>query len=376
MEIYIVNAVLLTLVGLAVEKFAQSKWLIKVYCIYCFIQLTMIAAFRLDLGIDYSQYYHAFYSISKAPDWASVFQLRYEAGYLILNRLISYFTNNIIIFMGIYHGIMYGLLMLYIYRYSEEKWLSVLAFIVLDYYAMSLCFMRQGMAVVIGLFAIEQMRQRKWYLACPLVLLSSSFHASALILLLYYALSYVNWRKEGVRVAAILISLTVFVFLDGILENVLIGPFERYRDYLDSSFMQGNTFVTVFYPVFCVILFFIVQNRIEDKSHTLDNVVPMIFLGMVFTILSTRHYIIERVALYMTVYNIRLIPMIVRSFYKKEQKWNYQLATICTLVISMGAFVFGITSERYLIVPYKVAEEQLEHVPMFKFMDKADPLDE
>ena len=66
----------------------------------------MIAAFRLDLGIDYSQYYHAFYSISKAPDWASVFQLRYEAGYLILNRLISYFTNNIIIFMGIYHGIM------------------------------------------------------------------------------------------------------------------------------------------------------------------------------------------------------------------------------------------------------------------------------
>lgn len=60
MEIYIVNAVLLTLVGLAVEKFAQSKWLIKVYCIYCFIQLTMIAAFRLDLGIDYSQYYHAF----------------------------------------------------------------------------------------------------------------------------------------------------------------------------------------------------------------------------------------------------------------------------------------------------------------------------
>ena len=135
MEIYIVNAVLLTLVGLAVEKFAQSKWLIKVYCIYCFIQLTMIAAFRLDLGIDYSQYYHAFYSISKAPDWVSVFQLRYEAGYLILNRLISYFTNNIIIFMGIYHGIMYGLLMLYIYRYSEEKWLSVLAFIVLDYYS-------------------------------------------------------------------------------------------------------------------------------------------------------------------------------------------------------------------------------------------------
>ncbi len=372
MEIYIINAVLLTLTGFAVEKFSKSKRLLKLYCIYAFIQMTLLAAFRIDTGIDYSQYYHAFYGISKAPDWDAVFEFRYEAGYLIINRLISYFSNNIIVFMGIYHGIMYGLLMLYIYRFCEEKWLSVLSFIALDYFAMSFCFLRQGMAMVIGLFAIEYIRKRRWSLAGPLILLASSFHASALILFLYYLLSYINWRKRWLQVFAVVISLFIYVSCDIILQNVLVGPFEKYKGYLSSSFMEGNSIVLVFYPVFCVILFFILMKRIQGKSHTLDNLVPMLFFGMVLTILSTKHYIVERMALYITIYNIRLVSMMVYHFCKKKQLWNYHLATICTLIISVGAFVFGITFDRYLIVPYKVAQEQLENVPMLKIMGKSD----
>lgn len=376
MGIYIVNVVLLTVVGLIVEKFSKSRLLLKLYCIYVFVQLTLLAAFRIDTGIDYSQYYHAFYGISEASGWVDVFQFRYEAGYLIINRLISYITNNIIVFMGIYHGIMYGLLMLYIYHYSEEKWLSVLAFVVLDYFAMSFCFMRQGMAMVIGLFAIEQMRRRKWYYVCPLILLSSSFHASALILLFYYLLSYVNWKKRWVQVAAVVISVLTYLSCDYILESALVGPFSKYRDYLSSPFMRGNPVIMVFYPVFCVVLFFIFRKRIQDKSHTLDKLVPMLFFGMVLTILSTKHYIIERMALYITIYNIRLVPMVVHHFCRNRQQWNYHLATICALIISMGAFVFGITSDRYHIVPYMVAQEQLENVPMLKIMNKSAPLDE
>ena len=95
----------------------------------------------------------------------------------------------------------------------------------------------------------------------------------------------------------------------------------------------------------------------------------MLFLGAVLTILSTKHYIIERTALYMMIYNIRLVPMIVHRFHRKKQNWNYHLAVISTLIISMSAFVFGITSDRYWIVPYKIAEEQIQHVPLFKGID-------
>jgi len=370
MEIYIVNVVLLTLVGLLVERFSNSKMLLKVYCIYAFVQMTVLAAVRYNIGIDYTQYYHAFLNIGKAADWSEIWSFRYEPGYLILNRLISLFTNNVPVYMGVYSGIMYALVMIYIYRYCEEKWLAVLSFIALDYYALTYCFMRQGMAMIIGLFAIENMRRNKWYFALPLVLLSSCFHASALILLFYFAVSYINWRKRWIQIAALILSVIAYIGCDFILEMVLVGPFEKYRGYLDSSFMEGNPYIMVFYPVFCVILFFILFKDIREKDDTMDKLIPMLFAGMFLTILSTKHYIIERMALYMTIYNIRIVPMLVHHYRSKKPQWSYQMATICVLIVSTSAFVFGITSDRYRIVPYQIATEQLENVPLLKCLDK------
>lgn len=370
MWIYIVNAVSLTLIGLLTERFAKSKKWIKIYCIYAFVQLTLLAAVRYNIGIDYTQYYHAFLNIGKAVDWNEVWSFRYEPGYLIINRVISLFTNNVPVYMGIYAAIMYGLVMIYIYRYCEEKWVAVLSFIALDYYALTYCFMRQGMAMIIGLYAIEFMRKNKWYFAVPLVLLSACFHASALILLFYFAVSYINWRKRWIQISALIMSVIVYWGCDIILENVLVGPFEKYRDYLESSFMAGNSYIIVFYPVFCVVMFFIVFNGTKEGRRKIDRLVPMLFVGVVLTILSTKHYIIERMALYMTIYNIRIVPMLVHGFYKKNEQWNYQLATISALIVCTSAFVFGISSDRYRIVPYQIATDQLENVPLLKCLDK------
>lgn len=367
MKIYIANIVLLTLIGLLVERFSKSRRLVKVYCFYAWLQLTAIAAVRIDLGIDYSQYYHAFYAISDASDWSELFQqFRYETGYLILNRLISMFTNNIVVFMAIYHGLMYGLLIFYIYRYCEEKWIAILSFIALDYFAMSLCFMRQSMAIIIGLYAIEYMRRHKWYIVLPLVLLASSFHISALVLLLYYLLSYIKWEKRWIQIVSVIACVMIYIGCDFILDKGLVGPFERYRGYLTSRFMMGNAVMIVFYPVFCSVLFFVFRKKLEEEDQTLNNLVPMLFLGGFLTILSLKHYVVERVALYITIYNIRLIPMMVHCLYRKKQQWNYQLAVISALIISMSAFVFGITTDRYGITPYQMAEDQLEKVPFFK----------
>lgn len=370
MEIYILNIVLLLVIGVLIEKASHTQRALKIYCIYAWLQMTIIAAIRLDTGIDYSQYYHAFYDIAEAGSWAEIFSLRYEPGFLIIARMISVITENIVVFMAVYHGIMYGLLMWYIYKYCEEKWISILMFIALDYYALSFCFMRQCMAMIIGFFAIEQMRRQKWYFVIPCVLIASCFHISALILLLYYLISYIKWEKRWVQVTAIVLSVVAYVGCDFFLEKCLIGPFARYKDYLNSVFMEGNPILIVFYPVFVVVLFFVFCKKNGGKEQKYNQrLVPMLFLGAFLTILSTKHYIIERTALYMMIYNIRLVPMIVHKFYRKKQNWNYHLAVISTLIISMSAFIFGITCDRYWIVPYKIAEEQIELVPLFKGMD-------
>ncbi len=366
MKVYVINLIILIVIGLIAERHVRYKAARIFFCSYSWLQLTILAAVRWGIGLDFNQYYNTFFAVSNASGWAEILQRREEIGFLIFNRLASYITGNIIVYLFLYYGLMFGLLMLYVYKYSEIKWSTVAAFIVFDYFAMSLCFMRQSMAMVIGLFALEMIKRRKWYWAVLITLLASLFHVSALILLVCLAVSYLDFSKRRVWMTAVILSVVLYVGCDFILEHVLVGPFAKYADYLESQFMAGNHVLVVFYPlfVFGLVVYFRKQLCKEDKDF--KNLIPILFLGTVLSIMSTKHYIIERMALYMIFYNIRVVAQVLALFKNRAQKWNYQLAVYSAVVISFGAFAFGIMTDRYGICPYQLNENYLYRVEFFK----------
>lgn len=366
MEVYVINFAVLIFIGLAAELFSEHKAAWIFFCSCSWLQLTLVAALRWSNGLDYNQYYNVFFSVSNAESWSDVLQMRYEIGYLFINRIVSHITGNIIVYMFIFHGLMYALLLLYVYKYVERKWLAVAAFVAFDYYAVSLCFMRQSMAMVIGLFAIEMIKKRKWYFAVLLTVLASLFHASALILLVCLAVSFIDFSKKKVWITALVLSVGVYFGSDTILRYILVGPFAKYRDYLESPFMNGNHFLVVFYPVFVFALVAYFYKRLCKEDKQFKNLFTVLFLGTILSILSTKHYIIERMALYITIYNIRVVAQILALFKNKMQKWNYQMAVYCAVFISIAAFAFGIKNDRYGISPFELNKSYLYHVDFFK----------
>lgn len=368
MRVYVLNFIILLGMGLLVQRYARHKAVRIFYCSYSWLQMTLVAALRWQNGVDYNQYYNTFYEISYANSWAEVLQRREELGFLMFNRAMSYITGNIIVYLFVYYGILFALLMWYVYKYSEIKWSTVTAFLALDYFAMSLCFMRQSMAMVIGLFALETIKRRKWYWTIPLVLLASLFHSSALILLLCLAFSYVDFSQRKTQVIAVGASVVLFFGCDFLLEHILVGPFAKYADYLDSQFMAGNHVLVVFYPLFVFVLMMYFSKKLCKADRDFKNLIPVLFLGTVLSILSTKHYIIERMALYITIYNIRVVAQILALFKNKAKKWNYQLAVYSAVLISIGAFAFGIMNDRYWIRPFRLNEQYLYQVDFLKDM--------
>lgn len=364
--VYIFNIVILAIIGLFVEFAFRSKISRMLYCSYAWLQMTLIAALRWCNGIDYNQYYNTFYEIARTKGWSVLLERREELGFLFFNRAVSYISDNIIVYLFLYYGVMFGLLLWYIYKYSELKWLSVIAFIAFDYFAMSLCFMRQSMAMVIGLYALEMMKKRKWGLVILLTFCASLFHVSALILLVGLAFSYIKLDTKKVWTIAILTSVVLYFGCDFILQHLLVGPFEKYADYLGSQFMNGNHILVVYYPIFCFGLVAFFYKKLCKVDENFSRIFPVLFLGIVLGILSTKHYIIERMALYITLYNIRIVEQVLALFKNEAQKWNYQLAVYSAIVISAGAFVFGISNDRYWIRPYKLNETYLYEHDWFK----------
>lgn len=357
---------MLLIFGLIAQRYNGYKAVRICYCSCSWFQLTLIAALRWGNGIDYNQYHNTFLEVCSAENWAALLERREEIGFLFFNRCVSHITTNVMVYMFLYYGLMYALLMLYVYKYSEIKWSTVIAFMAFDYFAMSLCFMRQSMAMVIGLFALEMIKKRKWYWAILLIFLASLFHASALILLVCLVASYIDFTNKKVQLTAVVLSVVLYVGCDFILKHALVGPFAKYADYLNSQFMAGNHVLVVFYPlfVFGLVVYFGKQLCEEDKDF--KNLIPVLFLGTVLSIMSTKHYIIERMSLYITFYNIRVVAQVLALFKSKAHKWNYQLAVYSAVLISIGAFAFGIMNDRYDIWPYKLNEHYLYVVDFFR----------
>lgn len=366
MEVYIINLSILIVLGLIAERYVKHKAVRIIYCSYSWLQLTLIAALRWGIGLDFNQYYNTFYAVSNASGWAELLQRREEIGFLFFNRLVSHITGNIIVYLFLYYGVMFALLMFYVYKYSEIKWSTVAAVLAFDYFAMSLCFMRQSMAMVIGLYVLEMIKKRKWYWAISLTLAASLFHASALILLVCLVASYLDFSKRSIWMTAVIISVVLYVGCDFILEHVLIGPFAKYADYLESQFMAGNHVLVVFYPLFVFGLIVYFRKQLCKADKNFKNLIPVLFFGTVLSIMSTKHYIIERMALYIIFYNIRVVAQVLALYKNGAQKWNYQLAVYSAVIISYAAFAFGIMNDRYGICPYKLNENHLYRVEFFK----------
>lgn len=351
MWVYVGNFLSVTVILWIAERYKENRFLrIGSFC-YVWLQLTLIAALRWGIGYDYNQYFNTFYEIRSLDSFSQLLARREEIGFVLFNKGMSFVTDNIIVYLFVYYGLLYGLLLFYVYRHCEVKWCSLLVYIAFDYFAISICFMRQSMAMVIGLFAIEMMKRRKIVPCILCIGAAALFHSSALILLAALALSYVDFTKRKVQIVSAVLAVVGYFGCDLLLNYVLVGPFEKYKGYLDSFFMTRNHVFSVYFQIFLWILLMVFHKKLIEREEANKRLLLVMCLGAFLAFMTTRHYIIERMSLYITIYNIRIGPQILSLFGK--DKWNRRLAMACALVIGLGAFCFLLRADRYGIRPYQ-----------------------
>lgn len=103
----------------------------------------LLASLRYVTGFDYRFYESAFQSIAvnglSGADWS-------EPGYLLLNLAVSLLWNDYRGFLFVFHFPLTALVFAWIGRFSPAPWLSVFLFLTLQYFALSMNFLRQALA--------------------------------------------------------------------------------------------------------------------------------------------------------------------------------------------------------------------------------------
>ena len=176
-----------------------------------------------------------------------------------------------------------------------------------------------------------------------IVLILSSFHTSALIMIpAYFIVESEPWSKKtmlfiGIIVLAMLFTSQFTSILDTVVENSdYASSMHEFKDTDD-----GTSVIRILVESIPIILAFIYRKKIKDK------LTPIIKISINMSLISSGLYIISKVAksgimlgrlpIYFSLYNLILLPWLLNNiFEKKEKRLVYYTMIICYL----GFFYF------------------------------------
>lgn len=305
-----------------------------------FIYITLTFGFFIVLsalrssgvGNDTTEYIRLFENISSAGN-ISGYSLRYEAGYLYLNKLLSLLSSNSQIIIIVTSIIIMGGFARFIYKYSNNLFLSVYLFFTLGYFGMSMNTIRLNIAIVVVLFSYDFLREKKLIKFIITVFLASLFHRTAIIFLLAWPITKLKFSRKTIGVSVVC-SVSLYMFFPIILQLAL-KFFPIYQYYVGSTYLDGNTrlaSVMNFLVGLSILVFGIYTNyhnkeRIElsnklknTYSNDAGNMLLLLLTGVSITLVSFNFNLLDRVGDYFFVFSIVYLPNAINSIRDKNKK--------------------------------------------------------
>lgn len=315
----------------------------KLYLIISFTCLWLFCGLRFYVGNDYENYVAGFFAIKN-----NSVDILWEPSYYAINKLFSFsnigyiyvfLTSSLIVLIFLYRAC----LNLKIVKYGIFFSL-ILGFVIYTNNAV-----RQGVAMSIFLFSIKFLEERKGlkYLVC--ILLATSFHYTAFILLFLYP--FKNIRLTSLH-WVIIIIIACAIQSTGILRsnffNILnIIPYYSDGYMLDERFIEDVP-VGIGY-VYRVCLILIVAFYLPNFNHKHQLYAQLFLLGGILYILSWGLHLFERIAFYLYYTNCISYAIIF------SKKINYRglkpLIMMCTTFYFVIQSLWGL--EKDGAVPYR-----------------------
>lgn len=321
--------------------FAEDKKLIKHGLKISFLIIFLFLALRYDYGNDYAGYLDGFYEVNKHSwiDYTNTKELfHYEAGWVFLNRLfepLGFFA--MIAFLAAFSCyVLYRFMRKYVPL--KYYWLAVFFYVFTpNLMLIQLSAMRQALAIIIFLIAFDYLYQKKVIPYVLLILLASTFHSSAILLLAIYPLSLINWKiNNALAISIILAHISLFFIADilaPIINNIMTSYFERYEVYQDNKAVLGTGLGLIY---FTLLLSFIVFSA---KKYKLENalIIKLSIIGFMVTPLSLIIMMIARIGYYFEPF---LMTAIIFSIIKYKSVTKLGIAAAVIAMTSYSFFSF------------------------------------
>ena len=340
-----------------------------IFLLIVFVILATTSALRYSTGYDYSYTYApGFEEVLNNPD-ISLFGHHYEPGFMLLEKMVAFFSSNYQMIFVVTSVLIIGLFCINYAKYSSNVYLSVILFVLLSEYYCSMNFIRQTIAGVIALFAIPFLKKKKFLPYLLIVLVASTFHKSALILIPFFFINLIPLTKI-VFVIYCAVTAVLYFNTERIMNFVTQYWYQGYH--LDNVHVQATfewPFAVAMLIEFLIVFWGASKLTKKDKSNYVY--VNYAFFAFFFTLMGTRHSILDRLSVYFEFAFPLSIPLLYTylkesfpswwSLFDKhpEEKENRKNAAVTASFLAfvlcggLAIHQYALTMDHHGVVPYR-----------------------
>lgn len=340
MYIYILFFIVSLLCIYMGKKYEKMKWLSISLEILSIVLLSFLAAIRDNsIGTDINVYVKPIFDFFVEYGNSSFKVELYndiEIGYRLFNYIISIFTNNLPVLLFFIQLFILTFSFLGIKKMYPKNYPLVYSIFILIFYNRSLNLVRQSMALVLCIYALPYLFEKKYKKFFIIVIAASLFHKSALIFLtlwiIYMIIKNKNINQYLIATGIFSFGIILFIFfpqLINIFINLHLLP-SKYEFYLSHYVLNEidfncleigiNIFLMCIYVVFAKI-----YNNKEEKSKFYF---VLLTINLMCLIIASRYVSAYRMSIYFSVPVLLYFLSNLNLVWKKEEEKKFNLNLI------------------------------------------------
>lgn len=309
---------ILVILAFVFSHIRESKLTKRMYIIISFIIIGGVAAFRYTP--EYADYgnYAVEYIRANRMTWAEVRESKSPAMFAV-SKVANYITDEPQMFFIITGCFIAFVVLRLVLKYSSNIYISVTAFWGLLYWNTSINIVRQYMAVAIIIIAYDIIIKEKlkfidYVKIVLLLMLAALFHNSALLMIFGIFIFRLRIQQTSIGIFK---SIIVYVLLSVLISYGYSFVYNIYG--IDDTY--GRESASIFglvVPAFICLSAWLYRREIIARDNRNQYLINASLVTLILTLISVfGMLIVQRLAIYFSIFSILLLPEIFRSLFKK-----------------------------------------------------------
>ena len=354
MILYIGLTVLTVLIAYGIDTGAQKspygmsrkRMLNGIFFAAIFFLLAGVSACRVSVGNDYGEYLKVFERISLHQHVST------EIGFNLLTAVVQYlFGTGVVssrIILSLFSFGTFFFFLKAIYDQSMDFSASLFLLMTQGFYFNSLNTVRYYFALSVALFAMKYAVSRRWIPFICWIIFAALFHKSVLLVIPVYFIATLAWKRWMALLAAA--GCVSALFFPEIFRRII---FMIYPYYENSAFDKAElSYVNILKCAAVVILCLLFYRQAVSGNRATTFYFLLNVGALLIYCFGSFIPEVSRVAYYLSISNIFLIPAVIQKILGKGRKLFFKTAVGVSFALYFAVFLYRAYDINIRLLPY------------------------